>query len=52
MLSENMEDGIGTTFGFNLYTAPLQVILVTYFRREHGELRRFEPPESSKTCCC
>jgi len=35
-------------FGFSLYTASLQVTLVTYFRRGLGKLRRLEPPENSK----
>ena len=52
MLSENIKDRIRTTFGFNLCTTPLQVILVTYFRRGHGELRGLEPPEDSKACYC
>jgi len=52
MLSENMQDGIGTIFDLSLCTVSLQVILVTYFRRGHGELRGLGPPEGSKACCC
>ena len=35
-------------FGFSLYDIPLQVILVIYFRRELGELRRLGLLKDSK----
>ena len=34
------------TFGFSLYTASLQVILITYFERVLGGLRRLRLPKS------
>ena len=47
-----MENEFGMTFGFNLCAVPLQVILVTYFRRELGELRGLEVLEGNEVCCC
>jgi len=47
-----MENKLGMIFGFNLYAIPLQVILVTYFRRELGELRGLEVLEGDEVCCC
>jgi len=38
------------TFGFSLYVASLQVVLVIYFGRELSKLSESGPLEGSKVC--
>ena len=38
-------------FGFSLYTIPLQVVLVIYYRRVLGKLRRLKLLKGSRVCC-
>ena len=49
-LSKNAEDRVETTFSFRLYVVSLWVILVTYFGRRLGKLRKLRPLEGGKVC--
>jgi len=42
--------GVRITFGFSLYTALLQVILVIYFGKVLGGLRDWSPLEGGEMC--
>jgi len=47
-----MENRVKMIFGFSLYAMPLWVILVVYFRKELGKLRRLGLLENSKMYYC
>ena len=52
VLSENIESRLKIIFGFSLYTVPLLVTQVTYFRLELGDLEGRKPTEDGKVCYC
>jgi len=52
ILSKNIEDRVKIIFGFSLCNVSLWVVLVTYFRRKLGKLRKLGPLEDGKMCHC